>query len=118
MLTSNWEVSTGRSLNSFRIISEITKQFVIYSFIEDIETNLPIEKHILRVLYDNLKKCSQNLVSMLHLCDCFNLLQFRVTFNDLCCWLLSRIQLSLMDQSWQTGPNEPVLHLKVVFAVC
>ena len=55
---------------------------------------------------------------MLHLCDCFNLLQFRVTFNDLCCCLLSRMHLSLKDQSWETGPNEPVLHLKVVFAVC
>ena len=43
---------------------------------------------------------------------------FRITFNGLCCWLLSRLHLSLMDQSWQTGPNEPVLHLKVVFAVC
>ena len=56
LLTSNWEVSTGRSLNSFLIISEITKQFVICSFIEDNETNLSIEKHTLRVLYDNLKK--------------------------------------------------------------
>ena len=28
---------------------------------------------------------------------------FRVTFNNLCCCLLSRIHLSLMDQSWQTG---------------
>ena len=49
LLTSNWEVSAGRSLNSFLIIFETTKQFVIISFIEDIETNLPIEKHTLRV---------------------------------------------------------------------
>ena len=56
LLISNWEVSTGRFLNSFLITSEITKQFVIISFIEDNETNLPIEKHILRVLYANLKK--------------------------------------------------------------
>ena len=27
LLTSNWEVSTGRSLNSFLIISEITKHY-------------------------------------------------------------------------------------------
>ena len=39
---------------------------------------------------------------------------FRVTFNNLCCCLLSRIHLSLMDQSWQTGSNEPC-QLKVVF---
>ena len=50
LLTSNWEVSTGRSLNSFLIISEITKHIVIISFIEDNETSLLIEKHILRVL--------------------------------------------------------------------
>ena len=56
LLTSNWEVSTGRSLNSFLIISEITKHIVIISFIEDSETSLLIEKHTLRVLYNNLKK--------------------------------------------------------------
>ena len=56
LLTSNWEVSTGRFLNSFLIISEITKHIVIISFIEDNETSLLIEKHTLRVLYNNLKK--------------------------------------------------------------
>ena len=48
---------------------------------------------------------------------------FRVTFNDLCCWrqrwgLLSRIQLGITNQSWQTSPNECVLHFEIVFAVC
>ena len=56
LLTSNWEVSTGRSLNSFLIIFEITKHIVIISFIEDSETSLLIEKHTLRVLYNNLEK--------------------------------------------------------------
>ena len=56
LLTSNWEVSTGRFLNSFLITSEVTKQFVINLFIEDNETNLPIKKRTLRALYDNLKK--------------------------------------------------------------
>ena len=55
-LTPKWEVSTGRFLNSSLITSEITKQFVIISFIDDNETNLPIAKHTLRVLYVNLKK--------------------------------------------------------------
>ena len=46
-----------------------------------------------------------------------------VTFNNLCCWTqrcgsLSRIQLRLTDQSWQTSPNESVLHLEVVFLGC
>ena len=55
------------ALNSFLISSEITKQFVIISFIEDNETNLPIEKHTLRVLYDNLKKMFAKFDSMLRL---------------------------------------------------
>ena len=38
------------------MISEITKHIVIISFIEDSETSLLIEKHTLRVLYNNLKK--------------------------------------------------------------
>ena len=46
-----------------------------------------------------------------------------VPFNDLCCWTqccgsLSRTQLRLMDQSWQTSPNESVLHFEIVFVVC
>ena len=60
---------------------------------------------------------------MLDLCVCFDLLFFFVTFNDfctgkLCCGLLSRIKFNLIDQSWQNGPNESVMHFKVVFAVC
>ena len=35
LLTSNWELDADFSLNSFLIYSEITKQFVIFSFIED-----------------------------------------------------------------------------------
>ena len=48
---------------------------------------------------------------------------FCVTFNDSCCWtqrcvLLFRIRLKIMDQIWQTSPNEPVLHYEVVLVVC
>ena len=47
----------------------------------------------------------------------------RVTFNGLCCWtqrcgLLSRMQLSLTDQSCHSSPNEFLLHIEVVFIVC
>ena len=53
----------------------------------------------------------------------FRFVTFRVTFNDLCgqaqrCGLLSSIHLKVTDQSWQTGPNESVLHFEVVFVVC
>ena len=36
----------------------------------------------------------------------------RVTLNRLCCGLLSRIQLRVIDQSWHTGRNESVLHFQ------
>ena len=49
LLTSNWEVNTGRFLNSFHIFFYIRQQFVISSDIENIETNLPIGKHTLGV---------------------------------------------------------------------
>ena len=55
-LTSNWEVNADLSLNRFLIISQIVQLFVISSYIEGIETSLLIEKHTLRVLYNNLKK--------------------------------------------------------------
>ena len=49
LLTWNWEVSTGRFLCSFTNFAQITQNFILSSYIEDIETNLPFEKHILRV---------------------------------------------------------------------
>ena len=49
LLASNWEVNADLSLNSFLIISQIVQIFVISSYIEDIETNLRIKKHTLRV---------------------------------------------------------------------
>ena len=41
----------------------------------------------------------------------------RVTLNPLCCGLLSRIHLRVIDQSWYTGRNESVLHFQVVCVV-
>ena len=55
LLTSNWEVNTGRSLYSFISFFQIKNNCVFSSFIEDNETNLPIEKHTSRVSYDILK---------------------------------------------------------------
>ena len=40
-----------------------------------------------------------------------------VTFNNLCCGLLSRRQLKVIDQSWYTGRNESGLHFQVVCVV-
>ena len=54
---------------------------------------------------------------MVHLCNCFQFVAFLVTFNDLCCGLLSHAFVD-NGQSWQTGPNEFVLHFEAVFVVC
>ena len=49
LLTSNWEVSTSCLRYSFIKFTQITKTFVISLFIDDLETNLPIRKHTLRI---------------------------------------------------------------------
>ena len=69
-------------------------------------------------LHDNLKRLLAKACLDASFMCLSRFVVFRVTFNNLCCCLLSRIHSSLMDQSWQTGPNEPVLHLKVVFSLC
>ena len=48
---------------------------------------------------------------------------FQVIFNDLGWWtqrcgVLSRINLRVTDQSWQTSPIESILHFEVVLVVC
>ena len=118
MLTSNWKVSTGRSPQSFITFIQTTQNFVIILHIEHIETNLPIEKHTLRVLYEILKRLFQKFVSTFNLCVCFYLLHFVSFFNNLCCGSLSHKRLRVTDQTQQTGPNEFALHFEVVFVVC
>ena len=117
MLTSNWKVNTGRSPQSFIIFIQKTQNFVIILYIEDIETNLPIGKHTLRVLYEILKLLFQKFVSIFNFCVCFCSLNFVSLFKELCCGLLSHIHLRIMDQGWQTGPNQSALHFEVVFVI-
>ena len=50
LLTSNWEVSTDYSLNSFINFAQFAEKFVIFLNIEDIETNLPNGKHTFCVI--------------------------------------------------------------------
>ena len=50
LLTSNWEVSTDCSLNSFINFAQIAEKSVIFANIEDIETNLPNRKHTFCVI--------------------------------------------------------------------
>ena len=118
MLTSNWKVSTGRSPQSFITFIQTTQNFVIILYIEDIETNLPIGKHTLRVLYEILKRLLQKFVSTFNLCVCYYLLHFVLLFNNLCCGSLSHKHLRVTNQTQQTGPNEFALHFEVLFVVC
>ena len=74
-------------------------------------------------LHEILKRLLANVcLDALFMC-LFRFVAFRVTFNDLCCrtqrcGLLSLIHFKVADESWQTGPNESVLHFEVVFVVC
>ena len=48
MLTSNWEVSTGRLPYKLIILIQFTQTFVISSHIDGFETSLPIGTHTSR----------------------------------------------------------------------
>ena len=54
---------------------------------------------------------------MLHLCNCFYLLQFLLLLT-IYAVAYYRMHLWITNQSWQTGPNEFVLHFEAVFVVC
>ena len=45
----------------------------------------------------------------------FRFVAFRVTFNDFCCGLFSRLHLRVTIQRWQTGPNESVFPFRSCF---
>ena len=74
-------------------------------------------------LHDNLKKLVAKVCFDASFLCLSRFVAFRFILNEVCCWrqrcgLLSRIQLKLTDQIWQTGPNETVLHFEVVLVVC
>ena len=104
------------SLYIFDSIAQITQKFGICSYIENIERNLPIGNHTFRVYYDTLKRLLAKICFDASSMCLFQFVAFRVTFNDLCCGLLSCIHLRKTDQSWHTGPNDSSLHFKVVFS--
>ena len=84
LLTSNWKVSAGRFVYIFIKFPQTTQKFVISSYIENLETNIPIAKHTLRVFswyFEGVvgKSC----VSMLHLWVCLHFLHF-VSFLTIC----------------------------------
>ena len=45
----------------------------------------------------------------------FRFVAFRVTFNDFCCGLFSRLHLMVTNQRWQTGPNESAFPFRSCF---
>ena len=89
LLISNWEVSTGRSLYSFNNFIQIKQKVVISSYIEDIETNLSIGKHTLRVFHDILKRFFAKICFDASFMCLSRFVAIGVNFNNLCCVLLS-----------------------------
>ena len=82
-----------------------------------------LEKIPCEYLHDFLKKLLAKTGFDASFMCLFGFVSFCVTLNDLWCWtqpcnLLSRIQLRLTNQSWQTGPNESVLQFEVGVWVC
>ena len=74
-------------------------------------------------LHEILKKLLAKVCFDASLMCLFQFVAFRATLNDLWRWtqrcgLLSRIQIRITDQNWQTGPNELVSHFVVGFVVC
>ena len=122
LLTSNWEVTAGRLHCSFITFIQIAQKFVISSYIDDIETNLPIGKHTLRVIQWQFEKivgkCLFRCFIYVVVSICCNLCPFQkimllhVTF----CPTVTHT-FKGTDQKWQTGPNEPALHFEVVLVV-
>ena len=63
-------------------------------------------------LYDYLKRLlAKQSLDALFMCLC-RFVALRVTLNHLCCGLLSRIQLRVIDQSCHTGRNESALRFQ------
>ena len=54
---------------------------------------------------------------MVHLCNCFQFVAFLVTLTTYAV-AYCHMHLWITDQSWQTRPNEFVLHFEAVFVVC
>ena len=82
-----------------------------------------LERILCTYLLDILKRLLANVCFNASFMCFFRFVAMCLIFNDSGCWtqrcgLLSRIQLRVTDQSWQTGPNESVLHFEVVFVVC
>ena len=84
LLTSKWEISTGSLHYSFVIFTQIPQESVISSYIDDIETNLPVGKHTCAYLHGVLRRLLAKVCFVLHLC-LFRFVAFRFIFNELCC---------------------------------
>ena len=118
-LTSNWEVSPGRSWYIFVDFAQSQLQFFMISYIEDNETNLLTGKRTLCVLYDSLKRLSAKLFVESLFNRLFRVVAFRFTFDFFCCirqrcGQLLRIVLRITDQSWHVGQKRqnPEKHVK------
>ena len=122
LLTSNWEVNTGRSLNSFLYFLKLHKNSSYVCILKILKHIFGLESIPCVYLRDILNRLLAKLSLHASFVCLFPFVVFCIFFNNLCCWLqrwglLSRMHLKVTDQTWHTGPNESVLHLQVVFVV-
>ena len=93
-------------------------QIVISSYYEDIETNLPIGKHTLRVFTWYFEEIAGKTLFGCFISVFVFICCVLCHINQLWCCLLSCIDFWVTDQSWLTGPNDSVSHFKAVFVIC
>ena len=86
LLTSNWDISTSCLPYLLNTLTQITKFFVISSYIDDIETNLLIAKNTLGVFAWHLKEIAGKGLFRCFVYVFVAICCFSCHFNDLCCW--------------------------------
>ena len=117
LLTSNCKFSTSCLPYFLNILTQITKFFVISSYIDDIETNLPTRKRTLRVFTWQFEKIVSKVCFDASFMCLFRFVAFRVTLKDLCFWtqrygLLARIQLGKLTKNGRLVQMIPYYNLK------
>ena len=122
LLTSNWEVSTSRLLYTINSFAQITQIFVISSYVEDIETNLPVEKHTLRVFawyFEEIvgKSLFRFFVYVVVLICCISCQFYRFVLLNATLWLTVTHTFVGNGPKLADCPNESVLFFEVVFVV-
>ena len=83
-LAWNWEVSTGRSLNSFFVFSQVAQHSVISSYIEILNKIFWLEKLPCVCLHDILKRLLAKICLLASFMCLTEFVAVCVTLNDSC----------------------------------